>query len=264
MDALFTQRCDRLLPGGYRAFFSPEAPLFRGLTVNTLRLTAQAFSACAPFRIAKSPFSPSSFYLLEEARAGLHPYHHAGVYYVQEPSASAPAALLDVRPGERVLDLCAAPGGKTAQLGAALAGRGLLVANEFVPKRASVLLSNLERMGIFNAVVTNESAERLAAAFPGYFDRILVDAPCSGEGMFRKEPAALQQHSQRLIESCASLQRALLDAIAPALRPGGLLVYSTCTFSPEEDEGTVGAFLRDHPEFVLEDVDCLLYTSRCV
>lgn len=183
MDALFTQRCDRLLPGGYRAFFPPEAPLFRGLTVNTLRLTAQAFSACAPFRIAKSPFSPSSFYLLEEARAGLHPYHHAGVYYVQEPSASAPAALLDVRPGERVLDLCAAPGGKTAQLGAALAGRGLLVANEFVPKRASVLLSNLERMGIPNAVVTNESAERLAAAFPGYFDRILVDAPCSGEGM---------------------------------------------------------------------------------
>lgn len=268
MDALFTQRCDRLLPGGYRAFFPPEAPVFRGLTVNTLRLTAQAFSACAPFRIAKSPFSPSSFYLLEEARAGLHPYHHAGVYYVQEPSASAPAALLDVRPGERVLDLCAAPGGKTAQLGAALAGRGLLVANEFVPKRASVLLSNLERMGIFNAVVTNESAERLAAAFPGYFDRILVDAPCSGEGMFRKEPAALQQHSQRLIESCASLQRALLDAIAPALRPGGLLVYSTCTFSPEEDEGTVGAFLRDHPEFVLEDVEasfgCAGHTSCCL
>ena len=123
-----------------------------------------------------------------------------------------------------MLDLCASPGGKTAQLGAALAGRGLLVANEFVPKRASVLLSNLERMGICNAVVTNESAERLAAAFPGYFDHILVDAPCSGEGMFRKEPAALQQHSQRLIESCASLQRALLDAIAPALRPGGLLV----------------------------------------
>ncbi|MBC5582073.1 NOL1/NOP2/sun family putative RNA methylase [Anaerofilum sp. BX8] len=267
MDALFIERCDRLLPGGYRAFFPPAGAPFRGVTVNTLRLPTEAFGAHAPFRVEKSPFCPAGFYLLEEGGAGLHPYHHAGVYYVQEPSASAPAALLGVRPGERVLDLCAAPGGKTAQLGAALQGKGLLVANEFVSKRAAVLLSNIERMGIANAVVTNESAERLAEAFPGYFDRILVDAPCSGEGMFRKEPEALRQHSQRLIDSCAALQRELLASAAAALRPGGVLVYSTCTFSPEENEGTVGAFLREHLDFVLEDTSaqfgCPGHASCC-
>ena len=255
-DALFIERCDRLLPGGWRAFFPDGAPLYRGLTVNGLRLNPQRFAGCAPFAVRPSPFAPGNFYLLDaDARVGLHPYHHAGVYYAQEPSASAPAALLGVRPGDWVLDLCAAPGGKSAQLAAALAGSGLLVANEFSPKRAPVLLSNLERMGARNCIVTNETAERLARAFPAAFDRILVDAPCSGEGMFRKEPAALAQHSQRLIESCAALQRELLDTVAAALRPGGTLVYSTCTFSPEEDEGTVAVFLRRHPEFALEQID---------
>lgn len=267
--SFFIDRCDRLLEGGFAAYFPQSAPLFRGLTVNGLRLDAAAFADMAPFAVEKSPFCAAGFRLTDPAaRPGLHPYHHAGVYYLQEPSASAPAPLLGVQPGERVLDLCAAPGGKSAQLAAALAGEGLLVSNEFTAKRCAALLSNLERLGVRNAVVTNESAERLAAAFPEAFDRILVDAPCSGEGMFRREEAALAQHSQRLVESCAALQRSLLDAIAPALRPGGMLVYSTCTFSPEENEGTVGWFLRAHPEFSLEDpgvsFGCAGHPSCCV
>ena len=155
-----------------------------------------------------------------------------------------PAGLLGVRPGERVLDLCAAPGGKTSQLAAALRGEGLLVANEYVAARVGVLKSNLERMGVTNALVLNESTARVAAAFPAFFDKILVDAPCSGEGMFRKEPEALRQHS-------AALGASILDDAAAALRPGGLLCYSTCTFAPEEDEAQVGAFLARHPEFTV-------------
>ncbi|MFR1784787.1 MAG: hypothetical protein ACLSWY_01600 [Ruthenibacterium lactatiformans] len=170
---------------------------------------------------------------------------------MQEPSASVPAGLLGVRPGERVLDLCAAPGGKTSQLAAALRGEGLLVANEYVAARAGVLKSNLERMGVTNALVLNESTARVAAAFPAFFDKVLVDAPCSGEGMFRKEPEALRQHSAALVAQCAALGASILDDAAAALRPGGLLCYSTCTFAPEEDEAQVGAFLARHPEFTV-------------
>ena len=268
-SSFFIQRCDRLLEGGYAAFFPQNAPLFKGLTVNTLRVGAEEFSAISPFRLEKSPFCAAGFQICDpQARPGLHPYHHAGVYYLQEPSASAPAALVGARPGERILDLCAAPGGKSSQLAAALAGEGLLVSNEFTTKRCSALLSNLERLGVRGAVVTNESAERLAAAFPQGFDRVLVDAPCSGEGMFRREEAAVAQHSQKLVESCAALQRSLLDTIAAAVRPGGVLVYSTCTFSPEENEGTIAWFLRAHPEFSLEDpgvtFGCAGHPSCCV
>lgn len=248
----FKARCNALLPGGYDAFFLEGVPVARGVTVNTLRCSPEAFFRGAPFAVAPSGFSAANFRLADPAaKVGTHPYHHAGVFYGQEPSASAPAALLGVQPGDVVLDLCAAPGGKTAQLGAALQGCGLLYTNEFMPDRARILLSNVERMGLTNAVVLNSSAEQIAVALPGYFDKILVDAPCSGEGMFRKEPMALAQHSQRLVESCAALGRSLLDTIAAALRPGGTLVYSTCTFAPEEDEGAIGAFLRAHPEFAL-------------
>ncbi len=268
-DALLIDRCNALLPGGYAAYFPQTALPRRGVTVNTLRATPQQFAAKAPFAVQQSPFCAAGF-ILPQAETGLgrHPYHHAGVYYAQEPSASAAAPLLGVQPGERVLDLCAAPGGKTAQLAAALGGTGVLYANEFVAKRAAVLLSNVERMGAPNVVVLNETAEHLGQAFCGFFDRILVDAPCSGEGMFDKEPAALAQHSEQLIEQCAALQRQLLAAIAPALRPGGTLLYSTCTFAPQEDEGTVGAFLRTHPDFALEDLSgagfgCAGHESCC-
>ena len=159
-------------------------------------------------------------------------------------------AIADIHPGMKVLDMCAAPGGKTSQLAAALRGEGLLVANEYVAARAGVLKSNLERMGVTNALVLNESTARVAAAFPAFFDKVLVDAPCSGEGMFRKEPEALRQHSAALVAQCAALGASILDDAAAALRPGGLL-YSTCTFAPEEDEAQVGAFLARHPEFTV-------------
>ena len=174
--------------------------------------------------------------------------------YAQEPSASAPAALLDVQPGMRVADLCAAPGGKTSQLAAALQGQGLLLANEFVAARAEILRQNLERMGVTNAVITNEDTARLAAAMPGQFDRVLVDAPCSGEGMFRKEAVAAAQHNNALVAHCAELGAEILENAAALLAPGGVLVYSTCTFAPAEDEEQIAAFLAKHPAFTLCDL----------
>lgn len=256
---LFEQRERALLGVRFDALFAyPAAQAARGVTVNTLRCSAQQFAARADFPLLPSPFCPSAFVAVQaDWRPGHHPYHHAGVFYAQEPSAAAPAALLDVRPGMRVADLCAAPGGKTSQLAAALKGQGVLLANEFVPARAEVLRQNLERMGISNAVVSNEDTARLAAAFPGWFDRVLVDAPCSGEGMFRKEAAAVTQYGQPLLERCAALGAQILENAAAMLAPGGVLLYSTCTFAPAEDEGQVVAFLARHPEFSLCDLsDC--------
>ena len=234
------------------AYAAPEPA--RGVTVNTLRCPPERFAAQADFPLAPSPFCPAAFTTAADWRPGRHPWHHAGVFYAQEPSAAAPAALLDVRPGQWVADLCAAPGGKTSQLAAALQGQGLLLANEFMASRAEVLRQNLERMGVANALVTNEDTARLAAAWPGCFDRVLVDAPCSGEGMFRKEPAARKQHSAALVEHCAQLGAQILDNAAALLAPGGVLVYSTCTFAPQEDEAQVAAFLERHPEFSLCDL----------
>ena len=174
-------------------------------------------------------------------------------FYSQEPSAASAAPLLGVKPGMRVLDLCAAPGGKSSQLAAALQGQGLLVSNEYVAARADILKSNLERMGVPNAVILNEAPARIAEALPEFFDRVLVDAPCSGEGMFRKEAVAVTQHSEALVKQCAELGAQILDCAAAVLAPGGQLVYSTCTFAPEEDEGQVAAFLQRHPEFTLAD-----------
>jgi len=195
------------------------------------------------------PWAEDGFYFDPAERPGLSPWHDAGRYYIQEASAMAPAALLDARPGLRVLDLCAAPGGKSGQLAAAKRGRGLLVANEIEPKRAAVLARNLERLGVANALVLCEHPARLAARFPACFDRVLVDAPCSGEGMFRREEAAVAGWSVEQVLACARRQREILESASAALRPGGRMVYSTCTFAPEEDEGVVSAFLKDHPEF---------------
>ena len=182
----------------------------RGVTVNGLRCTPQQFAQSVDFDAVTSVFCPTAFTVAPELRPGRHPWHHAGVFYAQEPSASAPAALLDVQPGMRVADLCAAPGGKTSQLAAALQGQGVLLANEYAAPRAEILRQNLERMGVTNAVITNEDTARLAAAVPGQFERVLVDAPCSGEGMFRKEPAAAGQHSDALVAHCAALGAEIL------------------------------------------------------
>lgn len=228
----------------------------QGLRFNTLKCEPEVTACCCRDRFGLTAiiWLPEGYYYQTDKRPGKHPFHEAGVYYIQEPSAMAAAVLLDPQPGERILDLCGAPGGKTTQIAARLQGRGLLVTNEIHPARAKVLSQNIERMGIANAVVCNEESARLAGKFPGFFDRILVDAPCSGEGMFRKEEAAAAEWSQDAVIRCAVRQQEILANAAGMLKPGGRLLYSTCTFSPEENERTIKAFIETHPEFSVEAV----------
>lgn len=201
------------------------------------------------------PWADHAYYYPDTAHPGKHPWHEAGLYYIQEPSAMSAAALLAPEPGDRVLDLCAAPGGKSTQLAAYLNQTGLLVANEIHPARCKILSQNMERLGISNAIVTNEDSFALAARFPEYFDKIMVDAPCSGEGMFRKNPEAASEWSLANVKNCAARQSEILDNAAEMLVPGGKIVYSTCTFSPEENEQVIASFLEQHPEFELIQKD---------
>ena len=252
----FEQRERALLGPRYEQLYAaPQEAAERGVTVSALRAMPEQFAQKADFPLEVSPFCKAAFVVhAPEFKPGRHPYHHAGVFYSQEPSASSAAPLLGVQPGMRVLDLCAAPGGKSSQLAAALQGRGVLVSNEYVAARAEILKSNLERMGVPNAVVLNETPARIAEALPEFFDRVLVDAPCSGEGMFRKESVAVTQYDQPLLDRCAALGAEILENAAAMLAPGGILVYSTCTFAPGEDEGQIAAFLARHPEFTLCDL----------
>ena len=247
---------------------SYDAPPVRALRSNPLKLTAQALAALAPWPLFPVPWAATGFYYEERGegaaarRPGKHPYHEAGLYYMQEPSAMAVAALSGARPGERVLDLCAAPGGKTTQLAGMMRDEGLLVSNEIHPARAKILSQNVERMGIACAVVMNETPERLAGRFPAFFDRVIVDAPCSGEGMFRKEEQATLQWSEENVALCAKRQQAILDEADRMLCDGGTLVYSTCTFAPQEDEGAVWEFLQRHPQYEVVDARAEVQTER--
>ncbi|MFS0722893.1 RsmB/NOP family class I SAM-dependent RNA methyltransferase [Paenibacillus sp. 1P07SE] len=221
-----------------------------GLRINRLKLSAEEFRRLAPFgeRLEPVPWSEDGYYYQGDAdRPGKHPLYHAGLYYIQEPSAMAPVALLDVQPGHRVLDLCAAPGGKSTQIAARLQGKGLLVANDNAAERAKALAKNIERAGVRNAVVLQEEPASLARVFHRYFDRILVDAPCSGEGMFRKEPGMIAYWGKHDAARYAAMQDDILLHAAAMLAPGGRLVYSTCTFTPEENEHRIAALLHSHP-----------------
>ena len=229
----------------YRACLSQ--PPYRGIRVNTLKISPDAFREIAPFALAPAAWEPNGF-LISEEKPGKYFYHDAGLYYVQEPSAMCAVPLLGARPGERVLDLCSAPGGKGTQIAQAMQGKGLLVLNEKMPDRAKVLLQNVERMGVANAVVTCAEPSELAARLPAFFDRILVDAPCSGEGMLRKEPAAAENWSEENVFMCAERQKKILESAVSMLAPGGTLVYSTCTFAPEEDEANADWLARAFPE----------------
>ena len=248
----FLNRMEAQLGPEFPAFLaSLERPRAVALRFNPLKGNAPKL----PFVGDPVPWEPMGYYYDPQARPGLHVYHEAGVYYLQEASAMAPVALLDPKPGEWVCDLCAAPGGKTTQIAGRMGGSGLLLCNEVNPKRAKILARNVERMGIANALVTNEHPAALASRLAGQFDRVLIDAPCSGEGMFRKEEAAVTDWSPETVSMCARRQWEILCTGADLVRPGGRLVYSTCTFAPEENEETVSRFLESHPDFVPEAVD---------
>lgn len=223
-----------------------QEPPYVGLRINTAKQRE------LPWETSPVPWEKNGRLLMQGIRPGLDPLHAAGAYYMQEPSAMSAVPALDVRPGMRVLDLCAAPGGKSGQIADALGGEGLLLANEIESRRSQVLAQNLERLGVRCALVCNESPERLAARFPAYFDRILVDAPCSGEGMFRRDPATRNAWTSAAPAACARRQRAILRTAAEMLRPGGKLVYSTCTFNRQENEHVVESFLSEHPQYRLE------------
>ena len=246
----YQNRMRALLGADYPAYLAAmERPSRRALRVNTLKISAEAFVHLADFPLASTGLCGDSFFFPDDVPIGRHPLHAAGLCYVQEPSAQLPAAALGVRPGMTVLDLCAAPGGKATQLAALMKNTGLLVANEPVRTRADALMGNLERLGVSNAVVTCMRPDALAAALGECFDAVLVDAPCSGEGMFRRDETAVAEWSEEHVHSCAARQRQILHSAAALLRPGGALVYSTCTFSREENEETVFAFLQTHPDF---------------
>lgn len=229
---------------------------YRGISVNRLKITPERVKELLGFRIEKSPFYRDGFYMTEEMESiGNMPLHCGGAFYVQEPSAASAAELLEIKGGEKVLDLCAAPGGKSAQIASMLNHTGLLWSNEIVPNRARILLSNFERMGIDNGVISCCHPDILCQKLTHFFDRVLVDAPCSGEGMFRKNPEAITEWSREHVLSCAERQFSILQSAAKALKKDGILVYSTCTFSKEENEENVKRFLKEFPDFEPYDIE---------
>lgn len=246
----FKHRMKNILDHEYDTFMqSFNLPNIHALRINTKKASKDMLPETFTKFLSPVPWCKDGFYYEESLHPGRHPYHEAGVYYIQEPSAMAPAEYLDVKPGEFVLDLCAAPGGKSTQLAGSMRGNGILISNEINPSRAKILSENIERMGITNAIVTNESPKKLSCLFPEYFDKIMVDAPCSGEGMFRKNSDACLEWSLENVELCARRQEEILDYAASMLKPGGRFVYSTCTFSPEENEGSIANFLFRHRDF---------------
>lgn len=240
--------------------YSYDNNRFQALRFNTLKVQSpeermrilKVLGISSDKRVS---WANEAYYFDENVRPGKHPYHEMGLYYIQEPSAMSAAALLAPKPGMRVLDLCAAPGGKSTQLATYLGDSGLLVSNEINTQRSRILSQNIERMGIKNAIVTNEDSFVLASHFPGFFNAIQVDAPCSGEGMFRKLPEAIEQWSMENVAICAARQKEILDNAAVMLKPGGVIVYSTCTFSREENEDVIEYFLERHTDFTLEEME---------
>lgn len=283
----FLERMQNMLGEEYPAFLeSLSGKRYRALRLNPLKTRIQEGKEKLPFTLSPVPWTKNGFYYEEEEQPGKHPYHEAGLYYIQEPSAMAPvprlmeerasaaaiperqeehvsAAAIPERQEEpatpgRILDLCAAPGGKSTQIAEYMRGRGMLITNEIHPQRAKILSENIERMGISNAIVLNETPESLSKRFIAFFDRILVDAPCSGEGMFRKNDNAGEEWSEENVALCAERQDGILECAATMLKPGGRLVYSTCTFAPAEDEGSVSRFLETHTDFCLEKEERLM------
>ena len=252
----FEEKMRRLLGREYEGYLACyEEPRYYGLRVNTKKISVDEFIRICPFEIRPVPWIENGFYYDgEKVSPAKHPYYFAGLYYLQEPSAMTPANRLPIEPGDRVLDLCAAPGGKATELGAKLSGYGMLAANDISSSRAKGLLKNIELFGIGNVLVLSEEPGRLAAYFPEYFDKILIDAPCSGEGMFRKDKKMVKAWEEHGPEYFSKLQRNIILQAADMLRPGGCMLYSTCTFDGLENEGTIGYLLNERPDFAIEEI----------
>ncbi|WP_053985329.1 RsmF rRNA methyltransferase first C-terminal domain-containing protein [Niameybacter massiliensis] len=246
----FKEKIQGLLQDEFEAYLdSYSFPEYQGIRINTLKLGKEAWDNICPFEgLEAVSWCKEGYYYQEGDRPGKHPYYHAGLYYMQEPSAMAPGAYIPIEEGDKVLDLCAAPGGKSTQVGARLGQTGLLVSNDISATRAMALMKNIENFGIRNSMITAETSERLATKFKGYFNKILIDAPCSGEGMFRKNENAVKSWETHGIEHCCNLQRIILEDAYTMLKTDGMMLYSTCTFSPEENEGMIEAFLEKHPD----------------
>ena len=248
----FERRMQRLLGEDFSDFLaSYDRPRTYGLRVNTSRISLEEFEKLVPFPVRRIPWISNGYFYDEDVRPSRCPLYQAGLYYLQDPGAMTPGSRLPVRPGDRVLDLCAAPGGKACAAADRLKGEGLLVANDISTSRAKILLRNLEMCGTVNAFVTNETPGRLRDQYPGFFDRILLDAPCSGEGMFRKDEALLKDWSPGKSDELSRIQKDLLTAAADMLSPGGTLLYSTCTFSREENEESILHLLTVRPDMHL-------------
>lgn len=251
----FEIKMKKLLGAEYEEFLaSYDRPRNFGLRVNVDKISTEEFEKKAPFHLTKIPWTENGYYYEEQDMPARHPFYYAGLYYLQEPSAMTPASRLVSQPGDRVLDLCAAPGGKATELGARLHGKGVLVANDISASRAKALLKNVEVFGIRNSFIVNEVPAKLAENFPEFFDKILVDAPCSGEGMFRKDPAVAKVWDGNKPYECAKQQKEIITRAAQMLAPGGDLLYSTCTFSPEENEQVIQFLLDSREDMEIREI----------
>ena len=265
LDEKFLCRMHRLL--GDEAGMFTEAltneDSVRGVRINTLKTDTDTFLENQPFMLTPLNYTTDGFILEDADGIGNTPEHHSGMIYVQDPGAMATLNALDVKPGWRVLDMCAAPGGKSGQAAAKIGDGGFLLSNEFVPKRAKTVVSNFERLGVKNAIVTSLDTAELPKLFSGYFDLVIADVPCSGEGMFRKSDEAVSEWSEENVQACAKRQREIMKNAAPLVKAGGYLIYSTCTYSLEENEMVVDAFLKENRDFSLVKVkDSLADATR--
>lgn len=247
----YENRMKKLLGEEFDAYKEAlEQEPVKAFRVNTDKITLEEFKKINPFTSEKIPYVENGYYLYGD-KVGNHPYHHAGMIYIQEPGAMMPAECVEIKPDWKILDMCAAPGGKSTQLKNKLGENGLLVSNEIIPARCKILTGNIERLGLKNCITTCMDTNRLAEKFPDTFDLIMVDAPCSGEGMFRKEEIAVSEWSEENVKKCAVRQKEILENAVKCLKDGGYIIYATCTFSLEENEMVVDAFLKEHPEFEL-------------
>lgn len=259
----FAERMKKLLGDEYPLYLAAlEQEPVKGFRVNTDKISVEDFKKINTLSNDRIPYVENGFYLHTD-KIGNHPYHHAGMIYVQEPGAMAPAECVEIQPDWHILDMCAAPGGKSTQLKNKLGKSGVLVSNEIIPSRCKILTGNIERLGLRNVITTCSDTGHLSRFFHKNFDLIMVDAPCSGEGMFRKDEEAVNQWSEENVRLCAERQLEILNNAVPLLKDGGYIVYATCTFSLEENEMVVDSFLRKHPEFELKEVTPAVRENTC-